>query len=137
MQSPGAVRVRSNISKPITMTDLPPLPKLNLAPEYLYDEEYSWDYEESVSYDSDDDTEVNFCSSKPEPTPEPKQDFGRYLLQKRVGVNQDGTVRTENLGYFKTITNIASHLGFTYTKTHNIYKERCGASNMYLIKKMF
>lgn len=130
MESPGAVRVRSNITKSdtIDMTKLPPLPKLSLSPEYLYDEEYSWEYDESVSYHSDEEHEPE----KPKP-----ESFGRYLLQKRVGVNQDGTVRSENLGYFKTITNIASYLGFTYTKTHNIYKERCGASNMYIIKKMF
>jgi len=68
-------------------------------------------------------------------TKKPKK-IGLYKLEKKTKDNEDGSIEVELVGMYQTIKEIAPVLGFTYSKTFNIYQRKNKLANEIIITKI-
>lgn len=122
MQSPGPVRVkpRTKAQSIVSFADLPPLPEI----KFVHPNNCDSDSDEGVVVESDSSDEE--CDQKCyfiPPLSESPTKVERYRCERMVGITKDGTPEYQLIGHYKTIKEIAEVLGFTISKTYNIFRQ--------------
>jgi len=86
---------------------------------------------------------VKTPTSSPEPIPTKtysiklkKIEVPKFKLERKIKDNDDGTVEVELVGVYTTVKEIAPVLGFSYSKTFNIYQRKNKLANEIIITKI-